>query len=224
MRILVVEDDPALSDALAAAFADAGIACDFAISAARASDLLRLYHFDAAVIDRGLPDADGLNLVRDARRAGERLPIIMLTAQSSVLDRVEGLDSGADDYIGKPFAFAELRARLDALIRRADGRANDVVRCGNLAYDLTTRSAAIDDRAIDLSPRDRAMLEALLRGQGRTVAWQTLEDQLCGSEGGISLNALEVSMHRLRRRLVAMGCTAVIQNVRGVGYSMKAPA
>lgn len=222
MRVLVVEDDMALADALAAAFSDAGIASDFCGTAGSAADLLALYHFDSAIVDRGLPDADGLDLVRDLRRAGNRLPIILLTAQSAVDARIEGLRGGADDYLGKPFLFAELRARLDALMRRVEGRANDVLNCGNLSYDVETRAVTVDGRPIVLSPRDRDLVEFFLRAQGRTVTLRTLEDQLCGPASAISINALEVSVHRLRRKLSALGCAVTIQTVRGIGYCMKA--
>lgn len=224
MRVLVVEDDAALADALAAAFSDAGIASDFCSTAGNAADLLALYHFDAAVIDRGLPDADGLDLVRDLRRAGNRLPVIMLTAQSAADARIDGLRSGADDYLGKPFLFAELRARLDALMRRVEGRTTNLVSCGNLTYDVETRIVTVDSGQMELSPRERALVEVFLRAQGRPVSWRTLEDQLCGPDSAISMNALEVSVHRLRRRLAASGCNIVIQTVRGIGYCMRAPA
>lgn len=224
MRVLVVEDDKALADALAAAFSDAGISSDFCSTAAGAADLLALYHFDAAVVDRGLPDADGLDLVRDLRRMGNRLPIIMLTAQSGADARIDGLRSGADDYLGKPFLFAELRARLEALMRRVEGRATNLVSCGNLIYDVETRVVTVDQRQIDLSPRERSLVEVFLRAQGRPVAWRTLEDQLCGPGSAISMNALEVSVHRLRRKLASLRCNVQIQTVRGIGYCMRGPS
>ena len=222
MRILVVEDDAALADALRAAFDNAGISAEFCATAANAADLLALYHFDAAVVDRGLPDADGLDLVRDLRRAGNRVPVIVLTAQSAGFARVEGLQGGADDYLGKPFLFAELRARIEAILRRADGRVSNTLESGNLVYELETRVASIAGKPIDLSPRERELVEVLLRAQGRPVSLRVLEDQLCGPAQGISTNALEVSIHRLRRKLGASGCNATIQAARGIGYLIRA--
>ncbi|MBX9885861.1 MAG: response regulator transcription factor, partial [Novosphingobium sp.] len=186
------------------------------------AELIALYTFDAAVIDRGLPDMDGLELVRALRRAGNRLPVIVLTAQSDVASRIEGLDAGADDYLGKPFLFAELRSRLNAVMRRVDNRESNTMNCGNLAYALDSHIVTIAARPIDLSPRERLLIEVLLRARGRPLSVGQLEDSLCAVTEALTTNALEVSIHRLRRKLGAAGCSARISWVRGLGYCLKA--
>lgn len=222
MRLLVVEDDPALADALAAAFSHAAIAADFCATAGEARELVAGFHFDAAIVDRGLPDADGIDLVRDLRRAGNALPVIILTAQSDAVARVEGLESGADDYLGKPFLFAELRARINAVLRRTEGRVHSVLSCGNLHFDPASGIVSVDDRPLAVTPREREILEILLRAKGRPVSFARLEDQLCGPTQALSSNALEVSIHRLRRKLATAGCTAEPRTMRGLGYAIEA--
>ena len=171
--------------------------------------------------DRGLPDMDGLDLVNDLRRAGSRVPVIILTAQSDVMSRIEGLDAGADDYLGKPFLFAELRSRLNAVVRRAEHRLSNTLTCGNLTYDVVSHVVSIDAAPINLSPRERTLLEIFLRSKGRPLHASHLEDRLCAASKALTANALEVSIHRLRRKLAAAGCSAEIISLRGLGYCLK---
>lgn len=222
VKVLVVEDDAALGEALQAAFAGASCKAEICASGRSASELLALYPFDAAVIDRGLPDMDGLDLVSGLRRAGNRIPVIILTAQSDVTSRIDGLDAGADDYLGKPFLFAELKSRLNAVLRRAEHRVSNTLDCGNLSYDVASQVVSIDAVPISLSPRERSLLEIFLRSRGRPIDTARLEDLLCTATQALSANALEVSIHRLRRKLAASGCTAEIAWLRGQGYCLKA--
>ncbi len=222
MKVLVVEDDTALGEALQAAFAGANFNAEICASGRSAAELLALYPFDAAVIDRGLPDMDGLDLVSSLRRSGNRIPVIILTAQSDVGSRIDGLDAGADDYLGKPFLFAELKSRLNAVVRRAEHRISNTLDCGNLSYDVTSHVVSIDAAPISLSPRERSLLEIFLRSRGRPIDTARMEDLLCAASQALSANALEVSIHRLRRKLAAAGSTAEIVWLRGQGYCMKA--
>jgi DNA-binding response OmpR family regulator len=224
VKLLVVEDDAALAEALLAAFSRADIQAEFCGTGASAAELLALYAFDAAVVDRGLPDMDGLDLVREVRRAGNRIPVVILTAQSDVTSRIDGLDAGADDYLGKPFLFAELRSRLNAVIRRAEQRLTNTMLFGNLAYDLDSRVVSVNGAAVDLSPRERTLIEVLLRSRGRPLNAAQLEDRLCAANEVLTANALEVSIHRLRRKLAAAGCSARIAWLRGLGYCLEVDA
>jgi len=194
---------------------------EFCATAEVARQFLDSYHFDALIVDRGLPDADGLDLVQSLRRGGNAIPAIVLTAQSQPNARIEGLDRGADDYLGKPFLFAELRARMDAVMRRAERRPDSWLRCANLSYDLATQQAQVAGRAISLTPRERAIVGLLLRAGGRPVSLARLEDELCSPAEALSTNALEVSIHRLRRKLEAAGCEAMVKAVRGLGYCIE---
>jgi DNA-binding response OmpR family regulator len=222
VKLLVVEDDADLAEALLAALRSARIHSEFCRTGRSAAELIELYAFDAAVIDRGLPDMDGLDLVRNLRRAGNRLPVIVLTAQSDVASRIDGLDAGADDYLGKPFLFAELKSRLNAVMRRTEQRVSNTMSCGNLAYDVDSHAATIDAMPIDLSPRERSLIEVLMRARGRPLSAGQLEDSLCTANEALTTNALEVSIHRLRRKLAAAGCSARITWIRGMGYCLKA--
>ena len=221
MKLLIIEDDDGLGQALVAAFVRAGISVELRRTAAAAEDMLGLYHFDLAIVDRGLPDADGLDFVRGLRRKGNALPVIVLTAQSDAHARISGLDAGADDYLGKPFLFAELRARIEAVLRRADARLDSTSRCGNLAYNLVSHAASVAGNAIELTPREHRILEVLLRSGERPVSLGRLEDELCDPSQTLSVNALEVSVHRLRKKLLRHGCDAEVQAMRGFGYCIR---
>lgn len=221
VKVLVVEDDAALGEALLAAFTEANVQAEVCASGRTASELLSLYAFDAAVIDRGLPDLDGLDLVSELRRAGNRIPVIILTAQSDAPARIEGLDAGADDYLGKPFLFAELRSRLNAVMRRAEQRLSNTMGCGNLVYDMDSHLVSIDGKPIELSSRERSLVEVLIRSRGRPLSAAQLEDLLCATTEAMTRNALEVSIHRLRRKLEAAGSSARITWLRGLGYCLK---
>lgn len=223
MRILVVEDDRALGEAMADAFASANMTTEPARTAAEAEELLASFAFDAVVLDLGLPDEDGIALLRRLRAAGNRVPVVVLTARVNPPSRVEGLNAGADDYIGKPFLFAELLARIEAVMRRVEDRVGTSFTSGSFTYDLACGSASVAGRPVPLSPRERKLLELLLRRKGRAVSAATLQDQLCGLDDLISANALEVAVHRLRKKLGQAGCELTIENVRGLGYRLGSP-
>ena len=174
--------------------------------------------YDAAILDLGLPDGDGLALLADVRAVGNAIPILILTARDAVESRVSGLDSGADDYLVKPFAIAEVIARVKALLRRPGAALGVVLQAGNVAFDTIAREVTVAGAHIALPRRESATLEQLLRRCGRVVPRAVLEDKLYGIDELIESNAIPVHVHHLRRKLLEAGATVAIHTVRGVGY------
>jgi two-component system response regulator TctD len=170
------------------------------------------------VLDLGLPDGDGFNLLREARRRGCATPILILTARGGVKDRVKGLQNGADDYMAKPFALEELIARLQALLRRPGNLLGMALTVGNVTLDTEARQVDIDKKTQFFSAREIAVLELLMRRSGRVVSKKLVEDQLFGLSGDVGSNAIEVYVYRIRKQLAEAGATAQIQTIRGVGY------
>jgi len=195
-----------------------GYVTDRVTTAADARHLLLVARYAAVILDLGLPDADGLAVLREIRDGRDGIPVLVLTARAGVHDRVAGLRAGADDYLIKPFAFEELLARLEALLRRPRQLAGAMLSVANLTFDTENKQAFIDDEPQVLSARESAVLEILLRRKGRVVPKKTVEDQLFGLGGEVSSNAVEVYVHRLRKQLVDCGAKAQIHTIRGVGY------
>jgi DNA-binding response OmpR family regulator len=218
MRILVVEDNAELAGLIAEGLADADYETDRVATAADARHALGNARYSAVVLDLGLPDGDGLAVLGDVRARHDEVPVLILTARAGVHDRVVGLRAGADDYLTKPFAFEELVARVEALLRRPHAMTGTVLALANLTFDTQTKQAFIDDEPQVLSARESAVLEILLRRKDRAVAKKAVEDQLFGLGGEVSSNAVEVYVHRLRRQLVERGAKVQILTVRGVGY------
>ena len=220
MRILIAEDDAALALALVHTLRGAGYAVDCVGNGAQADTALIANRFDLVVLDLGLPKLDGIEVLKRARAQKIRVPILILTARDSVDERVRGLDLGADDYLAKPFSISELQARVRALLRRSDEVAESTVSLGRLRFDRVSRAAWIVEQPIDLSARERAVLEELLRRPGRYVTKDQLVDGLCEWGEEVTANAIEVYVHRLRRKLEGAG--VVISNARGLGYCIAA--
>jgi len=170
--------------------------------------------YDLMLLDLGLPKKDGLDVLKTMRRNGNRLPVLILTARDSVTDRITGLDSGADDYLVKPFDLDELAARIRALLRRQAGRADSVIQCGDLTLNPATHEARLGDKQLTLSARELAVLEALLERPGAVLSREQLEEKLYGWDEEVESNAVEVYIHALRKKLGA----DFIKNIRGVGY------
>ncbi|MGL6069624.1 response regulator [Craterilacuibacter sp.] len=216
MRILLVEDNPELASWLIPVLSSAGHALDHASDGIIANQLLESEPYMLAILDVGLPRMDGFEILRRLRRRGSRIPVLMLTAQCGVDDRIGGLDLGADDYLGKPFDVDELKARVRALLRRGQGQTGGRVQCGRLQFDAASRSHSVDGTVLALTPREMAVLEVLLYRQGRPVTKDALAEQVAGLCEDISADAMEVYVHRLRKKLAGSGVR--IQTLRGLGY------
>src|SRR5262249_32545487 len=196
----------------------AGYDVDRLASVNDAQVALRTTRYATLILDLGLPDGDGLALLRELRGRKDPIPVLILTARGGVHDRVSGLRSGADDYLVKPFAFEELVARLGALLRRPGQLLGSSLRLANLAFDTEGRQAFIDDRPQVLSARETAVLEVLMRRKRSVVSKKLVEDHIFGLAGDVASNAVEVYIHRLRKQLADHGAKVKIDTVRGVGY------
>jgi two-component system OmpR family response regulator/two-component system response regulator QseB len=216
MRILLVEDDRLLGKGVAAGLSQAGFAVDWAQDGEDAETALATTGYDAVVLDLGLPGTDGLTLLKRLRAARNAVPVLILTARDAIEDRVAGLDAGSDDYLVKPFELAELQARLRALLRRAKGVADPVLRRGRLALDPAAHTVSLDGAPVELSEREFATLQELMANAGRVLTRAQLEDKLYGWGDEIGSNAVEVYIHQLRRKLYP----EAIRTIRGVGYVM----
>jgi DNA-binding response OmpR family regulator len=222
MRLLIVEDEPALAELLHLALERAGFAGDVARGIVEAAEHLRLAAYDALILDLGLADGDGLTFLRGLRRRSSPLPVLVLTARDAPEDRVAGLDSGADDYVIKPFHMDELVSRIRALLRRPNTVLGVDLGLGNLVLRTTARTVAVDGQPVALSLRETSLLELLLRRQGGVVTREAIEAGLYDFDNPTTPNAIEVLVHRLRRRLQDAGATVVIHTIRGVGYLLAA--
>jgi DNA-binding response OmpR family regulator len=218
MRLLIIEDNEELARLLTKGLKAAGYDADVVGTASEARDALAAVRYAALILDLGLPDGDGLSILRDIRRRQDPLPVVVLTARDGVDDRVSGLRSGADDYIVKPFAFEELVARLEAVLRRPGQMLGSSLQIANLAFDTASHQAFIDGAPQVFSARESGVLELLMRRRGTVVSKKLLEDQIFGLEGEIASNAVEVYVHRLRKELAEHGAKVQIHTVRGVGY------
>jgi DNA-binding response OmpR family regulator len=218
MRLLVIEDEARIAKLLTAALGRAGFVVDTLTTIAEAREALSLVTYDAAILDLGLPDGDGLALLGQARRAGSKLPVLILTARDAVEDRVRGLDSSADDYLVKPFAMAELIARTKALLRRPGYALGAVLSAGNVVFDTIGRDVRVENTVVQLTRQELALLEHLLRRQGRVVPKAILEEKLYSMDREVESNAIPVHVHHLRRKLTEAGATPEVHTVRGVGY------
>ncbi len=222
MRLLLVEDNQDLSNLLARGLANAGFATDCVDTADAAEAALATTRFAIIILDLGLPDGDGLAVLRNLRARDDPTPVLVLTARSAVPDRVRTLQAGADDYVTKPFALEEVIARLQALLRRPGHLLGLSLELANLTLDTEARQVCVDNKVIGLSQREIAVLEMLMRRSGRVVSKKNIESQLYGLYSDIGSNAVEVYMHRLRKQLADAKTHVQIYTIRGVGYLIKA--
>jgi len=218
MRLLIVEDNEELAGLLAKGLKTAGYECDLLSTVEDARAVLATTFYAALVLDLGLPDGDGLELLREIRQRDNPIPVLVLTARGGLHDRIHGLRSGADDYLVKPFALEELVARLEAQLRRPGQLLGSSLRIANLAFDTQNRQASIDDQPQVLSARETAVLELLMRSKGRVVSKKQVEDHIFGHSGDVASNAIEVYVHRLRKQLSERGARVQVHTIRGVGY------
>jgi len=216
MRVLVVEDDALLGDAIQAGLKQSGYAVDWMKDGISAEQALATEPYAAVVLDMGLPRLSGLELLRRLRGRNAPLPVLILTAMDTVNDRIKGLDAGADDYLVKPFDMGELAARLRALIRRASGKTEPLLQIAGIRLDPAAHRVLYRDKPVDLSAREFALLHALMLNAGKVLSRAQLEEQLYAWGDEIESNAVEVHIHHLRRKLFP----ELIETIRGVGYLM----
>lgn len=221
MRILLVEDDSILADTLSQALRQSGYVVDLVTDGVAADAALGQDTFDLVVLDLGLPGLDGLQVLKQLRARKSTVPVLILTARDSLADRVSGLDIGSDDYLTKPFDLLELEARIRALIRRKHGISETLIVYGPLRFDTVDKSALVDNRPLDLSAREVSVLEILLMRAGRVVSKDHLAERLYGWGEEVGDNAIEVGIHRLRKKLEPVGIN--IRTIRGLGYLLDRP-
>ncbi len=216
MRIVLVEDNERLAKGIENALRDQGHAVDWLSDGADASQFVQSEGADVAIIDVNLPNVSGFEIVRALRKRGSTIPVIMLTARTELKDRVEGLDSGADDYLVKPFEMAELSARIRALSRRKSDIQTRVQKVGDMLFDRMARTVIGPDGSVDLPRRELALFECLLNHRGRVVSKDLISNTLYGVGADVDANAVELLVSRLRRKLTGTG--ARIRTARGLGY------
>ena len=219
MRVLVVEDDSMIGQSLCSALRQSGYAVDWVREAGEADTALLGEQFALVLLDLGLPQRDGLEVLRSMRARNDSTPVIVITARDSLTDRVSGLDAGADDYIVKPFELDELLARMRAVVRRHAGRGQSAIAVGSVTLDPSTREVMRNGASLALSAREYAVLEALMLRPGAILSRAQLEDRLYGWGEELESNAISVYIHQLRRKLGE----GFIHTVRGVGYYVGAP-
>jgi DNA-binding response OmpR family regulator len=219
MRILLAEDDQSLGQALADGLRQLGYAVDWITDGTQADAALSDTEYAAAILDWNLPRSSGPTIIAGMRRRQDATPVLLLTARDDLSDRVAGLDAGADDYVVKPVHLDELAARLRALLRRADGQVEPAIRLGALEVTPAARTATLDGESLELTAREYALLETLVRHPGRAYSRDQLEEALYGWDQEVASNAVEVHVHHLRHKLGP----GWIRTLRGIGYAIRPP-
>lgn len=222
VNLLVIEDDPTIGKALRTGFQEAGHECTWLKDGERGLASARTQQFDAVVLDLMLPGLSGMEVLHELRNAGIRTPVIVLTALGAVQERVDGLQSGADDYVVKPFEFAELMARVEAVCRRTSDRPSPQLAAADLTLDLTSRRVRRGERDIDLTPTEFSLLEMLMRHAGNVVTRKMLCEHLWEADWEGATNVIEVHINRLRGKIDRGRDDSLIQTVRGRGYALRA--
>lgn len=220
MRIFIIEDDLVLADGLKNSLTQSGYALDMANNGADADGVLMYQTFDLVVLDLGLPKLSGFEVLKRLRARGSKIPVLILTANDDIENRVKGLDLGADDYLSKPFVLVELEARVRALIRRGQAGGSAIITVGKLQLDTVNHVATYNNASLHLSARELAVLEILMLKSGKVVNKEQMLEKLCNFDDDISDNALEVYLHRLRKKLDHSDI--YIRTIRGLGYMLEA--
>ncbi|MFC3031953.1 response regulator transcription factor [Pseudoalteromonas fenneropenaei] len=218
MRVLITEDNQDLANFIRLALSDEGYAADIADTGQHASSLVDLFQYDALVLDLGLPDLDGLELIKQVRKAGNTVPILIVTARGGINDRIQGLDLGADDYINKPFAMGELLARLRAILRRPSNYVGTSMTRGKLSLDPKSKRVTVEQRNLSLGKTEFALLEYMLRNASLTVSKEALFDAIYALGFEVTDNAIQVAVHRVRKKLELFNADVTISTIRGIGY------
>ena len=221
MRILLFEDHSRLANSITKGLAGLGFGVDAFQTAGDGLNAFKSIAYDAIILDLGLPDRDGLDVLSEMRQSSSSTPILILTARDSIDARVTGLNAGADDYVVKPFAMTELAARLRALLRRPGQALGGVLVVGNLQLQTFSRQVMVNGTTVRFPVREVEALELLMRREGQVVAKGTLEDSLYGLTKNVTLNSIEVLISRLRRRLGSIGAGCTIHTLHGIGYMLK---
>lgn len=219
MRILLVEDEQQLAEGLSKALRKQDYAIDCIMDGRTADGLLKTEHFDLIILDIGLPRLDGLEVLKRLRYRNTNTPVLILTARDDLESRVRGLDLGADDYLSKPFDLLELEARVRALLRRNSSAHSALMTCGALSFDSSARRASIDGQPLELPKRELCLLEILLHRVGQVVSKEQIAAQLFAFDDDTSLNAIELYMHRLRKKIAPARLN--IRTIRGLGYLLE---
>ena len=220
MKILIVEDQMRLGQFLKQGLSESRYTVTWARNCAEANDAIAESTYDAVVLDLGLPDGDGLDLLRQWRHNGFKEPVVILSARDSVEDRIKGLDIGADDYLPKPFSLEELQARVRSLVRRHAAVKNAVLSHNGIELDLLSHTARLDGNEVELTNREYALLEVFMHNQGRVLPRTLIAEKIWASHYDVDTNLLDVYMSRLRTKLESTSGRAVFKTVRGVGYQM----
>ncbi len=219
MRLLLVEDDELLGDALKTGLTQFGYVVDWLKDGESARIAMKSESFELVILDLGLPKLSGLKFLKGLRQQGDRTPVIILTARDTIEDRIEGLDTGADDYMAKPFDLNELSARVRALIRRSQGRADTVIQYRNVSLDPSSHTVILDGEVVNVPRREFALLQKLLENVGHALTRDQLMQSIYGWDEDVDSNALEVHIHNIRKKLNAN----FIRTIRGVGYMIEKP-
>jgi two-component system response regulator TctD len=223
MRILLVEDHLELSRWLAKALEDAHLTVECAMNGADADALLHTQEYALVILDLTLPKMDGLDVLKRLRARGSKAPVLILTARGGLNEKVQGLNLGADDYLAKPFELAELEARVKALLRRSQGNEAVTLVCGELSFDTVARQFSYAENLMSLTPREHAVLEALITRRGQAVSKEKLFNEVFALDDDANLDAIEIYIHRLRKKLELASAGAVaITTLRGIGYLLEA--
>ncbi len=217
MRILLIEDDPLIGDGLKTGLIKSGFTTDWFTNGADGQEALLQSPYDAVVLDLTLPEVDGLQILQNWRRQGRIEPVLVLTARGEVEERILGLNSGADDYLPKPFALGEVVARLNALIRRRSGDVKNVITYRNISFNLHNKQTLLDDQEIVLAPRESALLELLLHNKNKVLSKQQIEEKLYSWDDDVSSNAVEVHIHHLRKKLGK----DIVKTINKIGYMLE---
>ncbi len=219
MRALIVEDNREISECMDECLRDMDIVSDCFHDGRNVSEAFRTVGYDILILDLNLPDADGLSILRDIRARGVNTPVLIVSARARIDERVSGLDLGADDYLVKPFDLDEFEARVRALLRRHQDTKSPVFHLGELAFDQVTREVTVNDQPIDLAPRERAVLEVLIRQSGTVLSKEKIAEHVFNFDDEAGITSIELYVHRLRKKLAASSVQIVTQ--RGLGYALQ---
>lgn len=217
MRILLIEDDRLIGDGLKVGLEKLGFSVDWFTDGLDGQEALYQAPYEAVVLDLGLPGQDGLSILKEWRNRGRKEPVLILTARGDVDERITGLNSGADDYLGKPFALMEVQARLNALIRRQNGQVSSSIQYKNICFNPSTRQVSVEGQDIVLSPKELALLELLLLNKNRVLSKEAIENKIYSWDEEVSSNAVEVHVHHLRKKLGK----EIVKTINKIGYIME---